>query len=147
MTWVPLQTHILAACRVEEFFPHRGLTEGVVMHHRQVVSPLWTMFEGDAHATFPREVRDGLPKSEQLREMFFVRVINRIAAAFVDARLDHRAGKSTDRPNPNVRGNFDRAMENAARKLCLFWIERIAVIRADGRDANAKRLRLRRELR
>src|SRR5712671_5152265 len=56
MAGVPFDANIITFCRVEKPIPHRGLAENVVVHDRQVISALGTMFEGDAHAFVSGEV-------------------------------------------------------------------------------------------
>src|SRR4051794_6126968 len=57
MAGIPFQAEVLALGFVEHPLPNRRLPEHVVVHDRQVIRPLRTMFEGDPHRMIGRKLR------------------------------------------------------------------------------------------
>jgi len=134
---VPFQAEIVAFSLVEEALPDCGLAHGVVVHEGEMPAALGTVFEGDADVAIGGVAGQRLPKGEQLGQEILEGLVKRISAALVHFQLDHRAGKTRDGPDADVRGDVDGALEDSAGGFGLFRIQRIAVEGADGGDADA----------
>jgi hypothetical protein len=143
---IPFEAQILAGRRVEEALPHGRLAEQVVVHDRQVIGPLRTMLEGDAHSLIGRQPGQRFPEGQQLREVVLGGLVNQVAPALVEPGLDDSAGETGHRLHADVRRDFDGPAKHGAGELRLVRIQRVLVIGADGREAQVSSLGLGRDL-
>ena len=136
MARVPFDADVFGFDGVENAFPNRGLGEHVVTVDGQMPRALRTIFKGDANAVVGGVLRERKPEGKELREIIIERFANGISAAFVDLAFDHRAGETANGFHADVGGDINRAVKNSAGIFGLFRVERIFVIRADGRNAD-----------
>src|SRR2546426_2083410 len=137
MARIPLQAKVLAFGFIENPFPDGGLAEHVVVHDRQMIRALRAMLESDPHPALGGELRQRLPKCQELRQIILERLVNRVAAALEKLRFNHGARKARYGRDSDMRRHFDGSLKDLAREVGLPRVERILVERANGRNAKA----------
>src|SRR5207247_2382742 len=91
-------------------------------------------------AVLSRKSRNRFPESNELRDELFERFVNRVTSSVVNLSFHYCSGEARNSFHSDMRSHFDCAIKSSACELALFRIERIAVERANGRDADSERL-------